>query len=250
MSCSLNGLRILNTRPQPQGALLSTQIHEAQGISIECPTLEIKKSAHNWLIDLPDLTTIDYALFVSANAVTFCFEALIAQHIPWPSSIHVIAIGQGTAKALAQYQVLVNETPQIPQSESLVQLDSLKKIHNKNIILFKGDRGRTLIEEFIRKQGAHLFLMEVYQRTLPVIEPQFPLSLWRDDALDIILLTSEHSTHNLFLLFAPNAHAWLRSKPCLVLSQRLADLAAALGIEKTIISHPNEIIKTLLDYKD
>lgn len=250
MNVSLNGLRILNTRPRAQGELLSVHIKNAQGVSIELPTLEIKKSAHNWLATLPDLTTIDYALFVSANAVIFCFEALLAQGIFWPSSIHVIAIGQGTAHALARYHVLVNEIPLIPESESLLQLNSIKKIVNKNIVLFKGEGGRTLLEEFINTQKANLFLMSVYERTLPSIDPQFPHSLWRDDAVDIILLTSEHSIRNLFSVFSQEAHSWLRSKPCIVLSKRLADIASTLGITKIIISHPNQIIETLLDYKD
>ena len=41
---------------------------------------------------------------------------------------------------------------------------------------------------------------------MPKISRQFINSIWHDDLVDIILLTSEQSLHNLFKMFGKEAH--------------------------------------------
>ncbi|RUR12022.1 uroporphyrinogen-III synthase [Legionella sp. km772] len=246
----LNGLRILNTRPKEQGKILHEEIHQAGGISIDFPTLEIQGTNPNWLANLPDLSTITHAIFISVNAVHYFFNELQKRQITWVKDIHVIAIGQSTARTLQYKYGLVAEVPPTPDSEHLLQLPSLKKLAQQSILLIKGKGGRTLIEDSLLNQGVDLVILAVYQRVLPVINNQYSNSLWRDDAVDIILLTSEQSIHNLFKLFSQKAHDWLKNKPCLVISERLAQAASQLGMSKIILSHPNQILNTLLDYKD
>jgi len=247
---NLNGLRILNTRPKEQAQILHEEIQQRGGISIDLPTLEIKEYTLNWLETLPDLSTVSHALFISANAVNYCFKLLQKHNIHWPESIHVIAIGQGTAQSLYHHQIKVDEIPIAPNSEHILKLTSLKQLKQKKVLLFKGDGGRTVIEDYLIRQEAQLTILTVYQRVLPTINHQFSNSLWRDDAVDIILLTSEQSIHNLFKLFSQESHDWLQNKPCIVISERLAQIASKLGVKKIKISHPNRIIRTLLDYKD
>lgn len=250
MHSSLNGLRILNTRPKETGQLLSAAIRQHGGVAIELPTLDIQASDAPWIEQLPDLATVEFALFISANAATYCFQLLAQHQIAWPKHIKVIAIGQGTVKALEHLQIQVCATPTAPDSEHLLALPCLQQVQQKTVMLFKGEGGRTLIEEELIKRQSHLIILSVYKRTLPGLDYQFTNSLWRDDAVDIILLTSEQSIHNLFKLFSQEAHSWLQNKPCLVISKRLAQSASLLGIKKIKISHPNRIINTLFDYKD
>lgn len=246
---NLNGLRILNTRPKEQGQILHTAIQQAGGIAIDFPTLEIQECESPWLVNLPDLNSLEHAIFISANAAHCCFKQLQKQQINWPPEIQAIAIGQGTAQALQQYGIAA-EIPQSPDSEHLLQLPSLKQIKQQKILLIKGEGGRRLIEDYLLEQGAELTILAVYKRALPTINHQYSNSLWQDDAVDIILLTSEQSIHNLFKLFSQQSHDWLKSKPCLVISERLAQIATHLGMKKIKLCHPNRIINTLLDYKD
>jgi uroporphyrinogen-III synthase len=250
MSNSLNGLRILNTRPQNQGMVLSQLIHKAGGIAIACPTLEIKECPNNWIHELPDLNEVDHAIFISANAVEYCFKELDKNKRQWPKHIYVIAIGQGTAKTLQHYQIRVNSIPSVPDSEHVLALLNEHQLQHKKVLLFKGEGGRTVIEEGLRQKQAKLSIFSVYQRIMPSIDYHYINSLWRNDAVDIILLTSEQSIQNLFKLFSREAHPWLQNKPCLVISERLAKAASLVGIKQLRISHPNRIIDTLFDYKD
>jgi uroporphyrinogen-III synthase len=248
MTPRLNGLRILNTRPQNQAQLLSESITNAGGIAIECPTIEIQTTGDKWLTTLPDLNQVAYALFISANAVHHCFSQLRAHKIQWPESIRVIAIGKGSEKALNEYALLVHHLPDTPDSEHLLEINELRSINNQTVLLFKGEGGRQLIESMLLKRGARVISLNVYKRVMPPIRHEFLDSLWREDLVDIILLTSEQSIINLFKMFNEKAHNWLQKKPCIVLSERLAKSASLFGIEKILISHPNRIMHTLLDY--
>lgn len=232
MTTSLKNLRILNTRPLGQEKTWSEAIKNAGGIAIEFPALSIDYLPTSWVHSLDKLNNINQAIFISANAVNACFSALQAQQIAWPSSIQVIAIGKATKKALIAHNISVNFTPDIEDSEHLLALPCLQRVHGQNILLFKGEGGRLLIEETLIARGAHLQIIPVYKRSLPHYEQEFLELIWKNDAVDIILLTSETTIDNLFALFHNDAaRAWLRSKPCLVISERLAQKAKAMGIE-------------------
>lgn len=248
MNQLLAGVRILNTRPKHQAQLLNEEILQAGGIPVECPTLEIRKTSLDWINSLPDLNKVNHAIFISPNAVHYCFSQLASKKINWPESINVIAIGQGTAKILAKFNIQVHEIPDIPDSEHLVKLKSLATLKDQSVLLFKGESGRKLIEDTLVQQGAHLICLSVYKRIIPRISHQFINSLWHNDLVDIILLTSEQSMHNLFQLFGKEAHQWLQNKPCLVISERLAKAASLLGVKEIIVCHPDRMINTLLDY--
>ncbi|WP_454782784.1 uroporphyrinogen-III synthase [Legionella sp. WA2022007384] len=248
MSRSLHGLRVLNTRPQDQAQQLSQSIHKVGGVVIALPALEIRATNNDWLNLLPDLNKVDQAIFISANAVHYCFTQLNRQHIKWPSSIHVIAIGQGSAAALQKFGIQVHAIPNIPDSEHLLALNTLQQPAKQNVLLFKGEGGRPLIEEQLIQRGANLITLKVYQRVIPQISRKLLESIWRDDLVDIILLTSEQSLHNLFKLFEKEAQEWLRNKKWLLISERLAQVASTMNIKNIKVCNPNQIINALFDY--
>lgn len=248
MRASLNGLCILNTRPRPQSHLLSRKIEDAGGVVIELPTLEIEATNNNWIHLLPNLKTVDQAIFISANAVHYCFKQLNQRQIKWPSSVQVIAIGQGSAAALKEFGVQVNAIPEVSDSEHVLALQSLQQLGQQIVLLFKGEGGRSLIEEQLIQRGANLIILKVYQRLIPQVNHQLIQSIWRDDAVDIILLTSEESLRNLFKMFDKEAHDWLRNKKWLMISERLAKIASSMGIKNINVCNPNQVMDTLFDY--
>jgi uroporphyrinogen-III synthase len=246
MNPSLKGLRILNTRPKEQAHLLSKQIRAAEGIAFELPALEIQATLEDWINKLPDLKKVNQAIFISPNAVHYCFNQLKHHHIEWSASIKVIALGQGTAKALELFNIPVHTIPSHPDSEHL--LATIHEPKNQIMLLFKGIGGRPLIEEQLLQKGVKLSIFNVYQRAMPSINQELIHSIWQDDLVDIILLTSEQSLHHLFQLFAPETHDWLRSKTWLIISERLAHIASSMRIKKIKISHPERVMEALFDY--
>lgn len=245
----MNGLRVLNTRPLPQAEALDKAILNAGGISINVPALSIHATTLDWLQDMSNLTTVKHAIFISANAVTYYFTALKQTNICWPASISVIAVGNATATALMQFGIQVHWVPAVADSEHLLQLDALQNIKNQTILLIKGDGGRPLIADTLLSRGACLLPLTVYRRDYPAtVSQEYINSLWQDDAVDIILFTSQQAMYNLFGLFTEEGQNWLRLKPCLVISSRLANAASLLGIQTVMTCQYDNILAALVHY--
>ncbi len=245
---SLQGLRVLNTRPIKQGLELSQKIREAGGISIDCPALAICATQKNWLSTLPALPEITLAVFISRNAVEYFFSEMEKAKIKWPPGIETIAIGKATASALEKCAIPVHHTPEVADSEHLLNLAIMKDIHQKKILLVKGTGGRPLLEKAFVAAGAELYVTEVYTRDMPFYQQAEVNSIWQNNAVDIILYTSEQAMLNLLGMFGPQARDWLSNKPSLVISERLAKTAAGLGMQHIIISAPDKLFETLCDY--
>ncbi len=241
----IKGLHVLNTRPLAQAKALSQAIEAAGGVSLECPALAIEPKEKGWLDALPNLDSVATAIFISTNAVNFCFQALKQAQKIWPSTIQNLAIGEATADALKSFGIKTDLIPAKADSENLLKLRVLQDVNKKTILLFKGEEGRPLIAETLNARGANLQCFEVYSRLLPPIEPQRLYSLWHNESVDIILFTSQQAMRNLFILFGEEAHDWLCRTPCLVISERLAKEALILGIQTVIVSHPKAILTTL-----
>ena len=239
---SLNGLRVLNTRPSQSGMALSQSIRAAGGISIDLPALVIEATPDDWLTQLPVLASIKLAVFISTNAVDYFFARL---NEPWPTSIQVIAMGDATAVALKKHGIHVHHCPIISDSENLLTLDALQHIDHQTILLIKGIGGRTLIADTLRARGTQLITLDVYKSVPPQFNPAQINSLWQDDSVDIILFTSEQAMRNLLFAFVGKGLSWLCNNPCLVISQRLANAAALLGMKTLVISQHDSILTDL-----
>lgn len=239
---SLKNLRVLNTRPPDQGKALSQAIINGGGVSVDCPAIIISPIESSlWLKPLQALRHIDIAIFTSANAVSHSWQWIC----DLPKIHSIIAIGKATAEALEKRGVIVDHIPSTADSEHILELPLLKRVSHKTIALFKGVGGRTLIADTLAARGALLQIATVYQRSLPKVDEGFLHLLWQNDSVDIILFTSQQGMQNIFTLFGRKARAWLCSKPCLVLSNRLAKEAKALGIHHILISAPDAILLTL-----
>lgn len=239
---NLQGLRVLNTRPNPQGQLLNNAIIAAGGQAIHYPALCIIPTAKTWLDKLP--TTSHHAIFISANAVTHGLTAWL-NHPSWSKKIQLTAIGKATANALMQQGLTIDNIPQIADSDHLLSLDALQDVKDKTILLFKGIGGRTLITDTLKQRGAELIELEVYQRIMP--KPNQQQSLSRE-AIDIVLFTSEHAMQNMLALLSSEAKTWLKAMPCLLISSRLAIAAAQLGFQQTIVCDAESIMETLYQF--
>ncbi|HBI21004.1 MAG TPA: uroporphyrinogen-III synthase [Legionella sp.] len=245
----LNGLRVLNTRPSKQGEALNQAIRDAGGLPIDLPALLIEPTPHDWLPQLPALASIQHALFISANAVDYFFARLTEAAMPWPAGICVTAMGTATAAALSQQRIQVHQVPAIADSEHLLTLDALQQIENDTVLLIKGASGRTLITETLLARRARLISLDVYRTQPPLFDRTEINSLWQDDALDIILFTSEQAMRNLLDAFAGKGQSWFCSKPCLVISERLATVGASLGMKCIHLCHHDTILTALKGFK-
>lgn len=240
---SLIGLRILNTRPLLQGYELNTLLEQAGATVIHIPALEIVSLEFMHL--LPNLSTVSCAIFISANAVEYFYQSVFANMIAWPQHIKIVAIGQATAEKLSMYNLVANCVPLIANSENLLNLPELQLIDQEEILLIKGVGGLNLIMPILTKRGAHVIALDVYQRIMPAYNAKLIKQIWQQDTIDIILFTSQEAIYNIFTMFGDRAKSWLQNKACIVISERLALSAQAMGIKSVIVCKLSKIIQTL-----
>jgi uroporphyrinogen-III synthase len=159
----LHGIGVLVTRPEQQ-AMTLCRLLEAQGAAtVRLPAIEIKPCGDLGALQaqVAAFEAFDLIVFTSANAVRFGSALLEQRH-----DLNLAAIGPATARALQQsgYRVAVQPAAGF-DSEALLKSARLEHISGHRILLIKGSDGRQLLEQELRRRGAHVVSADVYERT-------------------------------------------------------------------------------------
>lgn len=234
----LDGHCILNTRPAHQQAGLN-QLLESQGAAVlSFPTIEISQvdatEFHRHLAS--HISDYQIAIFVSRNAVDGAFAFLDSK--PLPRHLKLAVIGEGSYQALAQRveeldQRLIRSEPY--NSEGLLSADELQQVAGQNILIFRGQQGRTLLTEQLRARGARVDHCEVYRRKLPDYGDHDFARLRENRPPSLVLVTSTEGMHNLLELLDEGLQAKLLLTPWLLISERMRESAVKLGHNAEII---------------
>ena len=239
---SLNGHKILVTRPAPQSEHLCKLITTEGGQPIRLPVIQIVDiDATSTLQDCLAYFNKSYAaIFISANAVKKVMPTLLARH-DLLECTRIIGVGKHTADTLRSYG-LNAFCPAPPfNSEAILAMPLLEKtmIQGKKIVIFRGEGGREFLIETLRKRGAQIEYMNVYRR----IRPSTPTWL-ANSKLDILTATSVEGLQNLFTMFVGQTER--KQIPLVVMSQRVRLAALKLEIKAPIFVAPTASDEGLL----
>ena len=167
-----------------------------------------------------DLDQYDKIIFVSKTAVR-CGLQLLEQYWPqWPVSLTWLAVGPGTAQALADYDVRASH-PLQPGSEGLLGMPALSAPADSHILIVRGTGGRELLGEELENRNAIVEYWEVYERN-EITHSDWP-DVLTDGAINIVVLTSGEIMDH----FRNQATPWLTSCIAVVPTRRIADAAAS-----------------------
>ena len=224
---SLNGLKVLVTRPEQQAKELCDLIIAEGGEAIVFPVITIKAiPAQSWGdISIADC---DMIIFVSRNAVSYFIEGLREK---LSDNIQLVAIGSGTANVMSEYGLRVDIQPQSPAgSESLLAMPELNNVKDKQILIVRGQGGRELLADTLLARGAKISYVEVYQRQIPSPSND-NVELAR--TADCVVVTSVAGLNNLCQLIGGDT---LKDKQLVVVSKRIKQHAVALGFQQIMIA--------------
>jgi uroporphyrinogen-III synthase len=230
-SQTLQGLRILVTRPVHQAARLSELITAAGGIPVALPVLAIAEPRDQGPARalVSRLQAFDIAIFVSANAAEKGM-ALIHRLGGLPHNVKLAAVGQRTAEALLRHGGRIDiQAPPPFNSEALLATSELRAVAGKNIAIFRGGDGRELLADTLTQRGATVSYAEVYRR----VQPETRLAdIIERGKIDIVTVTSQGGLRNLMAMAdLEQQREWLLSTRLAVISARIAQLAAELGFK-------------------
>ncbi len=237
MAGTLKDVGVLITRPAHQADTLMSLVEAAGGHSFLFPTIEIQplenEALNRILLQLADY---DIAIFISANAVTFGFEAIAAHHAKLPSNLQLAAVGAATARALEARDHAPDIVPiKDFRSESLLELDTLKQIAGKQIVIFRGQDGREILADTLKKRGAHVDYAECYQRANPESDPTNIENQWSTGEIDVVTTTSVEGVKNLYQVLSDAGRNLLKTTPIVVISPRMAEACQQMGLSGEIL---------------
>lgn len=236
MANCLAGQTVLVTRPEHQAQQLCQLIEQAGGKAVLFPTLKIQWLSNDAALScaVQQLSTADFAIFLSANAV-IASACLIRQRWPvLPPQLRVIAIGKGTRSALIEHGLPVSVMPDDASSEGVLALPELQQLSRRAIIIFKGEGGRGVLTESFIARGAQVCEATCYRRVRPQTNISVLLPEWKKMPVNIIIITSCESLENLFSLIPD--HKWLCSLRFIFMSVRVAARARQLGINNYTVA--------------
>jgi len=228
---ALAGIGVLVTRPSHQAARLARRIEAEGGKAVCFPALEIADPADPAAVAaiIARLDFFDFAIFISPNAVLRALPWIRARG-PRPPRLRLVAVGEGTAQALAdagESNVLA-PTARF-DSESLLALPALQAVAGKQIVIFRGAGGRELLGETLRARGAGVEYAECYRRVRPAADAQALLHRWRAGDIHIVTATSVETLRNLEAMLGDAGRELLHDTPILVAGPRQAQACRELG---------------------
>jgi uroporphyrinogen-III synthase len=218
---------VLVTRPAHQADDLCRQIQAVGGrplrfpaIAIE-PTLSQKAKAlltQHW----------DLIYFVSPNAVSQA-QALLSSEGLGLRATRVAAVGAGTARALKAAGRPPDLVPNGRyESEEVLAMPALAHLDGQRALIVRGEGGRMLMAQTLAQRGATVSIAEVYRRLRPKVDAQALIARWPRD-VDLVSVTSEEILLNLVEMLGPAGRPLLLVTPLVVISERTAARAEALG---------------------
>ncbi len=227
----LEGLRVLVTRPAHQSGALAALIESRGGTAIRLPVIEIlparDRDAAGALMG--GLEAFSLVIFISANAVR---EGLaLVDRVP--RRARVAAVGEASAAALEQagFEHVLRPAGGA-SSEALLALPELAEdaLAGCRVLIVRGEGGRELLGRTLSERGARVAYAEVYRRAKPRLDASRVAEQGRAGGIDVVVVTSVQALENLFEMLANGGARWLKDTGFVVISERIARRARALGV--------------------
>jgi uroporphyrinogen-III synthase len=169
----------------------------------------------------------DIWIFTSPNAVRF--ERQLVAGKPLPERVVILAVGAGTQRALARHGIASVAPGGAQNSEGLLADPRLEDVQGKSIVIIDAPGGRDLLAPELRKRGAQVERIAVYQRFPPRLQARHFLALAAASRPWISLLSSSAILENLLAALPAELRLRWQHEALIVSSERLAAQARESG---------------------
>ena len=252
----LFGKKILVTRAREQASDLSERVRDLGGIPIEFPTIEVIPP-ESWADAdhcAAQMAVYDWVIFTSANGVKFFLERIFAlgRDIRDLKGPRICAIGPKTAEALDALKVKVDLVPSEYRAESIFEGLKKEDLKGKRLLIPRAKLARDVLPQELRKTGASVDVVEVYQTIRPAGNAEEVKRLLRNKSISAITFTSSSTVSNFADLVGINEVRDLMGGVAIAsIGPITAERARTLGIKTTVM--PEEftipaLVEALAEY--
>jgi uroporphyrinogen-III synthase len=215
----LAGATLIVTRPVGSDQALRRRIRAAGGTALSLPGIGVKAVADTKAAQraLAAARTADVAIFASPAAVRFALA--LRSRLRFARSSVICAIGAATARALQD-------------SEGLLALPELARLRGKRVALIGAPGGRELLPQALRKRGAKIEKVDVYERTAPRLDRRHFDAVGTATLPLLTLVSSVQALVHLRALLPAAIFARLLGGDIVVSSPRVAAVARDVGFPR------------------
>ncbi|MQA31562.1 MAG: uroporphyrinogen-III C-methyltransferase [Luteitalea sp.] len=239
----LFGKRILITRQKEPAGELAQLLGSLGAQTIEAPMIRILPPLDFAPLDAACSRAgeFDWIVFASANAVDSFMTRLLASSLDVRAlhAVQLCAIGQGTADRLARYGLKVDVVPAESRAEAVADaIAGLAPIAGLSVLLPRGDIGRQVIADELRRRGAVVAEAIAYRTVLVDHEREGPdvYRLLLERSIDVVTFTSPSAVRSFVsTIGAEPAADLLRPTVVAAIGPVTAEAALQYGIETTIV---------------
>ena len=168
---TLEGMRIIITRPAEQGAQTAEAVAAAGGVPVCLPMIRILPVEDLSACDaaLREMTTTDGVVFTSVNGVHALFgraRFLGMQETVWEGT-RFYAVGAKTARAVQEHGVPVSAVPEMFSGRALGEMLGQQDLRGKRFLFPRGNIGRDEVADAVTAAGATAVRVIVYRTEGP-----------------------------------------------------------------------------------
>lgn len=189
---SLAGLQVLVTRPRSSARDLCAAIRARGGKALCMPLVEIHalRDGSFTAARRKRVEEADWIVFVSPSAALHGVRRIGAGTLRGRGA-RVAAVGRGTARRLREAGVAdVVHPPCSSSSEALLKLDCFNEVAGRRVVIVRGEDGRELLADVLRRRGATVDYLPVYRRVPAAPGGLDDVRRWLDGSHPVLLLTS------------------------------------------------------------
>jgi len=208
MEKPLLGKTVVITRARGQAGEFSQLLRNYGARVIEFPTIEIVPPDSWKGVDraIDNLETYDWLIFTSTNGVKYLFDRLRLKkrRLAEFKDLRFCAIGPRTAQEIEKAGVKVDIVPEQYYAEALAGRFRVEQLKGRRILLARAKKARDLLPRELRKLGARVDVVEVYQTKAPNISGQEIERVFQENKIDVITFTSSSTVENFLQLYEEN----------------------------------------------
>jgi uroporphyrinogen-III synthase len=233
----LAGASVIVTRPSGTAAALRRRVQALGGSAVSLPGISMcaAEDGARARKQLRATQTADIVIFTSPAAVRFSFALL--PRLQFRRTTQICVPGSGSARALQRHGVKDAIYPPLRRdSEGLLALPLFARLRNRRVALIGAPGGRDLLPRELRARGAHVELVNVYERGRPRLNRRHLHALEIAPTPLVSLFSSADALANLHAVLSPALFAHLAANDCVVSSARIAEVAHTLGFVRVHVA--------------
>jgi uroporphyrinogen-III synthase len=168
---TLEGLRVIITRPAEQGAQTAEAIAALGGVPVLLPMVRILPADDLSACDaaLREMASTDGVVFASVNGVHAFFgraRTLGIDGTAWQGT-RFYAVGAKTARCVQEYGATVSAVPELFSGQALGEMLGQHDLRGKRFLFPRGTKGRDDVAEAVTAAGGTAVRVIVYQTVGP-----------------------------------------------------------------------------------